>query len=367
MAGVEEIDGSVLIEADRFVASDPVRDLGPLRHLVAVTGSLRIEDADSIRSLDGLSSLVSVGDNFYIGRNDNLLSLAPLRNVRHCGLAFFVQDNDRLKSLDGLQGLGDVEGNAVLQIALNDSLETLLGLGNLRTHVRVPHSTDCWIAIVANPRLRSLEGLERLQRVVGLRIGDNNALEDIDALRGLRVAHELVIGALPALRDLSALAGMESCSTLRLGSLPVSSLAPLQDVSIGSIDLRDLPIEDFSAFARLVALQELWIERLPLVNSFRGLERLERLERLSILDSPSMTSLQGLDGPRAMEFVRIAGNRHLCPSVIDLWLSAIQVANAPMIENNGECPDNPAPEAILSVHRTTTIRRVSARFGVCNR
>lgn len=328
---VEVIDGNLTIAGQGMDPEDPVRDLRPLRNLTRVTGNLYIDDVDSVRSLQPFSKLRHVGSNFFIGHNSNVSSLAPLRNLYGVGLALFVQDNDRLQSLDGLQGIRRFP-REVLQIALNDSLESLRGLDNLTTDGEAVPSGQ--IEIIENPRLRTLDGLNQLRRIGDLRIAGNDALYDIAALRTLRSAREVIIGACPILQDLSALAGLDSCTSLVLFHLP-SVLTPLASVRMGNLTLIDLPIADFSVFSPMTELHFLEIRELPLVTDLIGFENLRRLDRLFILDNPLLESLQGLDGPESLKYVRITGNRSLCAAAIDSWLAKVSVESEPVIADNG--------------------------------
>jgi len=104
---------------------------------------------------------------------DDLSFAAPMRRVDG-NLSFRENPFPSFRGLERLESVGSTFGTSDVP-----GLRDATGLNNLRL---VEGSLDFF----QNPQLRSLAGLERLERVGGLYIVRNPVLEDLDGLSGLR-------------------------------------------------------------------------------------------------------------------------------------------------------------------------------------
>ena len=104
---------------------------------------------------------------------DDLSFAAPMRRVDG-NLSFRENPFPSFRGLERLESVGSAFGTSDVP-----GLRDATGLNNLRL---VEGSLDFF----QNPQLRSLAGLERLERVGGLYIVRNPVLDDLDGLSGLR-------------------------------------------------------------------------------------------------------------------------------------------------------------------------------------
>lgn len=139
------------------IAISDVSSLAPLSALERVEGSLQITACPSVTTLADLASLNHVGISFYVSRNPALTSLSGLDSLAFVGdlqigeigphgepdpLA--TRGNDLFTDLVGLETLQSVGG---ILIGDNDSLTSLAGIDHLAT------ATTKYVQIVNNPLL----------------------------------------------------------------------------------------------------------------------------------------------------------------------------------------------------------------------
>jgi hypothetical protein len=213
LQGITEVIGSVMIALNPTLSGSD--GLSGLRR---ITGSLRILQG-ALTSLAGLSSLTHVEGDLSLTGNWNLdgaggpaairevdgtvviarsalANLALLSNLERAG-SLTIESNSAMRDLSGLERLVSIERG--LWIYDNRRLESLEGLSGVRGQLgvqpepgwplsAVPSTFE--ISIEANPSLRSLRGLEGIERVGGgMFLGGNHALEDLRGLDGLAAVH----------------------------------------------------------------------------------------------------------------------------------------------------------------------------------
>lgn len=254
LAGVTQLDGLVRID-------DNV-SLVDLKGLEAVTklAGLTLISNKGMTSLDGLQNLEEVGE-LELSYSNKLVTMAPLAEVtvsrlkiasnkaltslasfkgsalqlevianlaleRLAGLEQLVvvdglriEDNNALTGLAGLGGMGEAAGH--VSIARNQKLQSLAGPSG-------PTSANV-VEVVDNPLLGSLELLEQLATVGGLRIRGNRVASLID-LAALTSADDFVlVDANPELKGLAGLEKLVATPRLYVRKNPkLTGLAALQ-------------------------------------------------------------------------------------------------------------------------------------------
>nr|MEE4268391.1 hypothetical protein [Candidatus Krumholzibacteria bacterium] len=333
LVGTQQILGSLRIEKyPSMPVDDPVVDLSPLKDLIMVSGSLRIDNIDSLESLASLANLRSVGKDFFVGHNDNIRTLAPLQNLASVG-NLYVQDNDRLKNLNGLQAI-DFAPVKYLQIANNDSLMDLSGLENM---TQLNGKSGLGIEISGNARLSSLNGLNNLSSTSALKLDQNPALADISPLRTLRNVQQLAINDCANITDFTAFADLDTCTELSLVDLPAPDLSAFASVVISKITLGRLPLDSLVGFGERESLDRLAIFEMPTLDDLEGLSALQRVEYLIIQENPLLESLNGLSSIESVRYVRFSHNEALCTSLVEEWLEEVVVDDEAVIYQNGDC------------------------------
>ena len=164
---LREVRGTLEI---RF--SDGLLDLRGLSHLETVGDSLKLTQNEALQTLEGLDNLRAVGGSLVVDRNGSLASLGTLENLTSLDGELRVRFTD-LVNLDGLGNITRVGG---LEIANNQLLLEIAGLGGLRT-------IDGDLRLSGNTSLVSIEGLRNLQEITGvLSLWTNSALDNLEPL-----------------------------------------------------------------------------------------------------------------------------------------------------------------------------------------
>lgn len=197
---LETINGDLIIDASKV-------DNFP--NLTTITGDfiIRFSDFTSfVLNNDGdlgMFSLETIGGDFRIQNNSNLVNFEGLENLTSVGgelsigqSFFYVGDGN--PSLTNLQGLDGLETVSSISIGDNQALTSVAGLGNLN------HSYA--MNIHHNTSLTSLDGIfiEGEIYFTDLRIGNNSNLTDISALSSFQTFGRLAISH-NALNNLSGL------------------------------------------------------------------------------------------------------------------------------------------------------------------
>ncbi len=145
------------LDGDLMITNTNVTDLGKLKCIHSIKGTLNIVQNHALLSLAGLKSLTSVG-GLGLWQNDALTSLTGLENLTSIEDDVDIRFNGALTSLTGLQHLTSIEG--WLSIRSNGALTSLAGLDKLT-------SIEGALDIRSNGALTSLAGLDKLTFVEG--------------------------------------------------------------------------------------------------------------------------------------------------------------------------------------------------------
>ena len=178
-----------------------------------------------------------------------------------------------------LQGCTTVRGDLTIE---KTALESLNGFGSLE-------AVTGTLRIADNPKLESLEGLERLRRVRSLVVNNNPELESLEALRSLRSARDVLVHESPRL-------------------------------------------ETFRGLERVRSLRSLIVSRVGIYSTV-GLDGVREVGNLAFVDNPRLISLRGLKALRNASSIRITGNNRLAPE--QGFLAALERVPGPfVIEGN---------------------------------
>jgi hypothetical protein len=130
--------------------------------------------------------------------------LGALGSLRQVHGSLVIATNPKLESLEGLERLHSTHRLLVLR---NEQLTSLAGLRSL-SHVQE-------IAIVGNEKLPNLRGLEAVQRVRGMLLA-RNGLRTTRGLESLKETRELAIFENPRLISLGGLRNLKRAGHIRI-------------------------------------------------------------------------------------------------------------------------------------------------------
>ena len=319
---VDALDCLIEVDGDLTLAAQP--EQAPLDRLERVSGALRVIQTP-ITSLS-LPVLSSVG-SLEIEANPGLTSVSAPALVRLGSLV--LTQNPRLERVD-LPPMELPEGLAISKTALRHPPRT-------RSAGR--------IALEANPRMVSLEGLEGIQATSELILSDNLALRSLAGLSDLVVVTgELFLrdNGVADLADLAQLTVVGNLSVLDHGSLNSLGLPALAVVGelrlernavLGVVDLPHLTragrlvVKECPALVAFV-LPELLRSALELrglrnLSSLEGLDSLRLAEEVVLVGNERLGDVSALHGAR-IEALQVEGNRKLSEREVDALRLATQ-------------------------------------------
>ncbi|MBK6736160.1 MAG: hypothetical protein IPG61_19245 [bacterium] len=230
--------------------------------------------------------MTTVQGNLYIGPSRDIRDLSPL------------------VALDSLRG--------TLSIVRNDSLMSLVGLGEVGTNVvSVQISYNPSAAESARtPRICARSGMMANSKLTGVRIGQPDGLPT-SCFNVVRIAQ------LPALEGLGGLRGQSGMAELVLYDLPANcTLGELPALP----DLESLELTRLSGVRRLddlrglSGLHSLKINYCDSLTSLEGLGEAGSVDNLNLYSLPSLRSLTGLEGLTSLPNLNVFD----CDVLIDL-------------------------------------------------
>jgi hypothetical protein len=232
------LPGTLTIEDNALL-----RQIEGLSGVFTIGGGLDISGSE-LASLDALSSLASIdgadpsGSALSIVNNANLQSIAGLRELQGVlAGAIDISRNAALRTLDGMQhvlGLGRDTHGVSLRIEENAVLGSLDGLSGV--HNKLNGS----IAILRNPELHALSGLQKISEVgadasgTSLNVQSNDVLANLLGFSGITaVGGAVTVEGNPSLESLDGLQNIQSVAgaNTRGNSLEVRMNAALTDMN----------------------------------------------------------------------------------------------------------------------------------------
>ncbi len=266
-------------------------DLGALRELRTVTGTLQLSQSGN---LEGLENLGHVG-NLVLEQLD-VPTLRSLGNLQTIGVA--PRDGGELR-IDGLVRQRDLEG-----------------LGSLQ-QVRE-------IFIVRAGALESLDGLAVPGQVDSIMVLDSPAVTDISALTPLTSVEDLTLQGL-GISNLTGLHNLAEARTIALLDLPaLSHIRALQHVErLRSLELRAVALAGLAGLEELRSVTDLVVQSNPDLRDMNALSSLERLSQMIVTDNPFLQALPGIEAVDELQRVNIERNPLLAfgpyfPGVTDI-------------------------------------------------
>lgn len=267
-------------------------DIGELRELRTVTGTLLLSLSGS---LEGLERLEHVGS--LVLEQLDVPTLEPLANLRTIARAPRGAGELRIQGLRrqrDLQGLGGLQEVREIVIAEAGSLESLDGLG-------VPGHLDL-IAVSNSP-----------------------AIVDISALTALISVDDLVLQGL-GITNLTGLHNLAEATSIALRDLPaLSHIRALQNVTrLRSLELRAVALAKLDGLEGLRSLNDLVVQSNPDLRHMNALSSLERLSHVLVTDNPLLQALPGIERVDELQVVNIERNPALALGPYFLGVTEIQ-------------------------------------------
>jgi hypothetical protein len=290
------------LESLREVEALDVRGM-PLEELAApgqfvLTGSLNLEWT-SLVTLQGLAES-SRPSSIRLGNNRLLVSLDGLR-VAEALEELWLEGNTALEEIRALVGVREVNGPLVL----------------------------------SGSPLRSLEGLDALERVEGLTLS-GTAITDLRGLGRLENVDGVDIRENLALVTLAGLAPSVSIGWMSVAANPSLTQLSLGNATIDALLVFECPIPDLSGLEAVTLNRQLTVEGVPNLTSLAGFRPGPAgLSELTLGRCPRLTDLGALAGLSALDWLAI----HECgPASLDALgslrrLGALALAANPNLTN----------------------------------
>ena len=184
-----------------FIISNPaLENLNALADLDSIGGSkFVIDSCNALLNLNGLQNLTFCGGELELFRCDSLNDISDLQGLTYLPEGFGLSNLPSLSSLEGLQNieyterislhdlpeltdlsyLNNLDSAHSFFISELNNLTTLNGLDSLK---KVNYFL---IGYPGNARLQNLNGLDNLEYIGTLNIGDNDSLLNLDGLESL--------------------------------------------------------------------------------------------------------------------------------------------------------------------------------------
>ena len=217
--GIEHIGKSLIVFNNYSLIN-----LTGLNNLTEVLGGINIDQNSNLKDISNINKLVIIGNNLSIDNNINLLNITgfnslesantisidsnwllttinSFRNLKKLTGSFIIKKNSLIDNISSLDKLETIEGGLIitdtlieqlnifpslrlinysLNVSINKNLKNIEGLISLKT---IKYSS---LDIIGNPKLKSLKGLENLEKIGNtISISGNTILSDFCALQNV--------------------------------------------------------------------------------------------------------------------------------------------------------------------------------------
>jgi probable HAF family extracellular repeat protein len=208
---MQALGGAWCVTGNVSIKGTALTDLTGLSGLVAVGGTLSLEDNTVLRSLHGFENLRKVFQLSML-RNTAVESLSALSRLKLLS-ALQIYGHPTLSNLNGFQGVTNISWAEVVN---NAGLTSLEGLGNVA-------SVYSYLDVRLNPRLVDLHGLEGVASVGNLvQIMDNPTLTSLSGLGNVtQIGSTLRVWRNPRLESLDALGKLARARTFAVADNPL--------------------------------------------------------------------------------------------------------------------------------------------------
>ncbi len=285
---------------------------------ITVLGNIAISNS-SILNLDSLIYIQEIGGDLSVYYGSPIEGLDGLNNLYHIGGDLNIIETTSLENLTGLEGLTQVDG--LLRITQNEALINLEGLNNLDTILTGN------LQIGNNAQLISLDGLNNLKFASGLRLYNNESLQNINGLESLEkvpwvfeIRNNTVLVNLIGLNNLDSIGyGNDYMDSIIEYNDSLNSLTGLENLSYVN-ELRinnNYSLESIVEFSPQFEINRLFqIYQNESLLSLDGLEQINYLRGINITNNPNLENINGLQGLDSLgDYGLIIDS---CNSLIDL-------------------------------------------------
>ncbi|NAY92256.1 hypothetical protein GTQ34_10020 [Muricauda sp. JGD-17] len=267
----------------------------------------RIVGNTGLESLQGLNGLRLIGGSLIIDNNDLLTDLRGLENLEFIESTNItgvlnISNCENITSLSGLENLKSING--VLNLVVNPLLSDISALSDSAINAQTVRIEQCHALV-------DLDGLQGVTASEEIYIQVNNSLNTLNGLGNLVDANIIVIGFNDLLVNLSALNNVSNLEQLNIsGNASLSDLKGLDSLVFASIvSISENPIlTSFVGLDNLGEVNQLLILRNDALPNFVGLESLELISDdfngqslLIVTSNPGLTSLNGLENLSSLD------------------------------------------------------------------
>lgn len=244
----------VIVEGSLQVTGAEIDDLAGLENIRKVTGAVQVMQTSKLENLRGLAGLEITGLNLISNTGlSNVSGLDALRIVRG---GLLLSGNSLIQDLSELEGVVFERGS--LTFSGNEGLLTLDGLDGVA-------AVDD-VLIAGNPKLTTVNSLQRLAESKNLTITQNEVLDSV-VFPALGVAEAIAIASNASLR-----------------SIELSSLTDVSNLTIqDNARLQSLDISSAQGVGEFVLVQN------PLLSDLGDLSSLETITSLSLSDNETLS------------------------------------------------------------------------------
>ena len=210
-ADLAALGGAWCVTGDITVKNTALTNVAGLSSLLAVAGTISVEDNASLTNLDGLQNLRRLY-KLALFRNSSLSSLAALSRLDTLS-SLQVYVNPGLRDLSGLDSVKLISNAEVVN---NAGLTSLRGLGSIT-------NVFSYVDVRFNPQLSDLTGLDSLTNIGNLlQVTDNSGLVSLRGTGSVsNIGSTLRVWRNSRLESLSALTSLTRTPTFQVANNPV--------------------------------------------------------------------------------------------------------------------------------------------------
>lgn len=175
-------NGYTVINGDLYIQDvDSLKDMNLLSNLKRIHGNFSLLQNAELETLEGLNLLDTITGSFRLMLSHELVNLEGLGNLVYIGVDFRIMKCNSLVNLVGLNKLENV--GLKFKVSSNHNMISLRGIENLKKiHGALEIGED---AFNGNDKLKSIAGLENLEKAGSVNIQRNMALSDFCAIENM--------------------------------------------------------------------------------------------------------------------------------------------------------------------------------------
>ncbi len=287
---------------------------------------------------------------------NDLSPLSGITTLYGAGLA--IVNNPHLKNLHGLENIHHINGSII--ILNNDSLPNLSGLPDTYSLGDTPDEYKI-ISTQGNGLLTSFEGIPLADGLFSITSYFNDQIEDLSALNKYS---KLLGGFVLYGGNATSLSGLDSLTSIGGISLENTLIADFSNLEklrhLQLLYLRDnINFTGFGGLEHIHSLQEIQMDNCDATINFLGLDSLKTIKKLIITKCDGLVSLQGLDALDTLRNLFINN----CQSIKSLHglenlqsLESMEIKENPQLQSIDEVGD---PIAILDIEHCDNLLHIN--------